>query len=228
LSDLERSSAAPKGPARPATPKRDSYYDSQEWKEFERDYPDEAKRQRRAIEAERAAILEESRRIAREEAGQVRDELGRFVSPHVAKLEEIEARERLAVLNTEHPDWKDHFHFRAVQDDDGNVSHEPVSSPKFDEWFDALDPIEQGDVRNRLWSDDPAHCAWVIRKFKRETAIDSAANTEAANKAESRRKNLQANVQPNLVPAPQAVRINPEDMTDEDRFALIREQRKKR
>jgi hypothetical protein len=228
LSDLERSSVAPKAnpvPAKPApSNKRDSYFDSPEWKEFERDYPDEAKRQRNAIASERAAILEETRRIAREEAGAARDELGRFVSPYVARMEEVEQRERVAVLNKEHPDW--HEHFMLVPTADG--SYEPKSSPAFDAWFDQLDAIEQDDVRDRLWATDrPDLCAWVIRKFKRETAIDSAANNEAAQKAESRRKNLEANVSPNLKPSPAAVRINPDDLSDEDRFALIREQRKR-
>ncbi len=238
LSELQSTSVAPKARPEPRTPapqsrRPDSYFDSAEWKEFERDYPDEAKRQRKAIEAERQAVIEDARRIAREEAmsaaGKVRDELGRFVSPHIERIQERERAEAVAKLTTEHPDWSQHFSFIPVRDDAGNVvSYEPQSSPKFDAWFDSLHRRDQDSVREALWSDDPDDCTWVVNRFKSETGeVDSAANTAIANKAERRRQNLESSVQPASTPTPAPVRVNPEDLSDEDRFALIRAQKKR-
>lgn len=233
LSELQSTSVAPKARPEPRTPapqtrRPDSYFDSAEWKEFERDYPDEAKRQRKAIEAERQAIIENATRIAREEAGKVRDELGRFVSPHIERIQERERAEAVAKLSTEHPDWSNHFHFKPVQAEDGSVDYVPESSPQFDAWFDSLHRRDQASVREALWSDDPDDCAWVVNRFKSETGeVDSAANTAIANKAERRRQNLESSVQPASSPTPAPIRVNPEELSDEDRFALIRSQKKR-
>jgi hypothetical protein len=104
LAELERKSqAAPTQPAAaPAAPSPDSYYDSDEWKGYERDFPVEA-----AIQRKRDEVAQQ--RIAKAEAKLA--EVDQAIQSRLAVVDQIvgqqDTQNEYAVLEAAHPNWRD-------------------------------------------------------------------------------------------------------------------------
>src|SRR6185369_13132595 len=105
----------------------DSYFDSDEWKAFSRDFPDEAKAQRRLIETVERNRLE-AERVATERYARLEERLEKEVAPRLAEVsifrDQALQSQHLHALSAAHPDWKD-----------------INESPEFDAWVQAQPPI---------------------------------------------------------------------------------------
>jgi hypothetical protein len=193
LAELERiaRTAQPSPAAAPAAPEAstgDSYYDSPEWKEYERDWPREAAVQRKRDEANQQRIAAAEAKLAeREKALEAR--LARFD----AQDQEQEVEAAYATLDASHPDWRE----LALPPSDldpaqvvearwqpggrlpiapDTLQAEAIAIPtqqgpvvlrrEYYDWLSAQVP----KVQELQLSTDPADAIWLMDHYKRDSA----------------------------------------------------------
>lgn len=150
LERLQRPAPADPAPA----PAPDSYFDSEEWKTFQRDYPDEARTQRALVATELAARDREIAALrARQQDNDTRQQR---LDEALDRLRLSEARAQLA---EQHPDW---MQINARED--------------FHQWLDdfrhsqpeAVLPVYLDDERFRQMLTEPVFVGRLLTQFKRE------------------------------------------------------------
>lgn len=168
VAELERLQQAPPEPVTPAVPiaSTDSYFDSDEWKVFQRDYPDEARTQRALLTQELTA---RDRQIAQLAARQQDQEAKQ--ARYDEALERLRLSEAKAQLSAEHPDWMD-INARA----------------EFHDWLTDYRYAQPEEVRGVFLDDarfqkmltEPVFVSRLLTHYKRETAAPLPAAAPAA------------------------------------------------
>jgi hypothetical protein len=244
LAELRQELARLKTPAPQATPAAtdaEPDYDSPEWKQYEAEFPNEAKAIRKVNEAQAKRLAAAEARIAdfEKRAGERLGVVDRIVE------DQTKTRE-LAALNEAHPDWRD-LVLPASQDaavsvevptrqPDGSQRYvEYAVSPDFAAWFEAQHP----DKQRWLSSNSAAENIELVADFKRdlylaqmhEAAAPAATVTpeaEAALKAQQRRQQaLASSVAPDLRGgSPSAARADTSKLSDAELFDHLARQRR--
>jgi hypothetical protein len=178
--ELEQTRRLAQATPKPAEKATDSDFDSDEWKQYSRDFPDEARMLRRSIEAK---------------FGSLETRLNQFanaVAPKLQAFDEFQYQTRLemgrAALTREHPDWM-----------------EIRGRDEFGAWLKDQ-PQAIADIVTK--SEDPSECAFVLRLYKRDNE-QPPANTQAREKHDQRQENLRRSAAPNLGPTPSSQREQP-------------------
>lgn len=191
----------PAPPAIPASTSSDDskpYFDSADWKEFERDFPHEAKAQRKALEAAFAQADEAKRAAA--------DAL-RGVETRVAPVEEfirLQAIEREThALEQAHPDWREVVR-PANENDAVNISADPKTpywtNSQFASWFSVQDP----DIQRWAFQTTAEKNIRLLDAYKRDLYL--AEQHEAAPAAPAANATRRT---PDIDPTPRLRQTNP-------------------
>lgn len=224
LAELERQFAQGAQPpaAAPAPPQEstaDSFYDSDEWKAYERDFPQEAAAQRKVYDRQLARIAQAEAKF---------NEIDQRLNQRLARVDEFVGRQtknsELEALTQAHPDWQE-----LVQGD---------AATDFQVWLSSQDE----DIQKWIHSDSAAKNIQLLDFYKRDRALadlhtahaDAAApdtdpNAAAALRAHQRREQTRAQrVAPDLRGASPAVaRKDTSQMSDSELFDhLMRERRR--
>lgn len=175
VAELERLQHAPPAPD-PVAPiaSADSYFDSDEWKAFQRDYPDEARTQRALLTQELTA---RDRQIAQLAARQQDQEAKQ--ARYDEALERLRLSEAKAQLSVDHPDWMD-----------------INSRPEFHDWLTDYRYAQPEEVRGVFLDDarfqkmltEPVFVSRLLTHYKRETAAPPPVTPAAAAPATPKHK----------------------------------------
>lgn len=211
-SSAEATSQTAPAPAPTAADDEASYFDSPDWKELERDYPEEAKRQRNAIETR----VERAEKAYNRRIKELETKIENLSSEIVPAVSEIRSQREIAALEKVHPDWRD------IDQD-----------PEFDVWFEELPE----KVRDGISFNNANDVTWLLTQFKRDQALadNAAAESAAADKpapsaavtkaTERRAETLKANVVPKVAGAAVA-RVHSANLTPAEDFdAYVRADR---
>lgn len=238
LAQLEK----PAPQASPAAPTAETDYDSPEWKQYEAEFPNEAKAIRKVNEVQAKRLAAAEARIAEFES-RADARLGvvdRIVQDHTKERE-------LAALTEAHPDWRDLV--QPPDDSRATVVEVPTRLPdgtessfqsvvdvQFAAWFQAQHPDKQ-----RWFGSNSAHeNIELVADYKRDlylaqlhaSAQDAAPvvtpEAAAAHKAQQRREQARAlSVAPDLRGAsPSAARVDTSKLDAGELFDhLVRQKR---
>ena len=207
LQSRERNSAPPVNPAPPATPaNQDSnYFDSSDWKEFERDFPKEAAIQRKAIEAA-IARADRAERSSQEVVQRVEQRFGTFDT----YMREQAKQAEMAALNEAHPDWQQ----LALPSDDNDVvavqipvrgqdGKEHLVDYRLSRMFGSWLGSQHYDKQRWLTSDNAAENISLMDDFKRDLHLaELHANTQSTPARQTART-------PDIDPSPRTRQTNP-------------------
>ncbi len=211
-------------------------FESAEIKQLEKDFPElkpilDVSRQYGAAISERTSALPERDQHIESLTGLVEGE----IAPRIGNWEEsqrrYEHRSRQDVLTKSYSDWTKHYEMNVVDlgvnPETGEKELMPVDkrmSPAFASWVHTPGNEE---IAAKRFSDDPEEVAEMWAKFDADTkATAGAGQVPATGAVENRRQRLAESAAPALKPTPVTHPVDPDKMTDEERFAYRRQLRK--
>lgn len=237
LSDLERQlatasktppAAAPVASAPVPDPSAVSPFDTPEWKDYEHNFPQEAKIQRKAHEAAIARIAKAEEQLAArlQQAEQKFGRVDQFVQEQAVSRE-------MAALSNAHPDWQDLVLPRdaseAVQ-----IGENAVVNRQFAEWLSVQNPAVQGLFGSNAAQDNID----LMHAYKRDIALAelhmaapsapvASPDAEAALRAHQRREQTRStSVAPDLRGQSAAARVSTQNMDSAALFDHLMRQRR--
>jgi hypothetical protein len=135
LAELQRERAKPAPAKAEPAPVETDYYASAEWKEYERDFPTEAARERKRDEAAAKRIAAAEQKLA---------EIEQATASRLAKVDQLvgqqDTHNEYAVLDAAHPDW------RELVEPAADVSPDKVARVNWQDGMTAL-PVAPSDLK---------------------------------------------------------------------------------